>query len=287
MYHAKDRGRGRCEFFEESVRMNDRHRLRLESELRKAAETGAFALHFQPIIDLHTMEVASIEALVRWDHPTRGLLPPAEFIPLAEESDLIGEIDRWVLRRACEQAVTWRERDGDQARSRLSVNLSARQLANEALADAVSSILAATGFPPQDLILEITESVLVAESVIASENLESLHRLGIRMAIDDFGTGYCSLAYLRRFAVDTLKIHQSFVPGGDRGQGEEAILAAIVAMGRALDLTVVAEGIETAAQLARIRGLGCDEAQGLLFAPALPADEYERRYLANPATRVA
>ena len=287
MYHAKDNGRGRCEFFEESVRMKDRHRLRLESDLHEAVESGAFELHYQPIVDLATMRVSGVEPLVRWQHPTRGLLPPVEFIPLAEETELIGEIDRWVLLHACEQGVAWRTRYGAYALGRLSVNLSARHLANPGLEQGVGSILEETGFPPDELILEITESVLVAESAAASENLESLHGRGIRMAIDDFGTGYCSLAYLRQFSVDTLKIHQSFVAGLDRAEGEEAILTAIVAMGRALGLSVVAEGVEGEAQLARIRELGCHEAQGYLFGRPLPASEYERRHLADAAVRVA
>jgi diguanylate cyclase (GGDEF)-like protein len=287
MYHAKDSGRGRCEFFEESVRMRDRNRLELESDLREAVETGAFELHYQPIVGLDTMRVVGIESLVRWRHPTRGLLPPAEFIPLAEETGLIGEIDRWVLTRACEQAVAWRGRYGREACGRLSVNLSARQLANESLDELVGSILARTGFPPEELVLEITESVLVAESAVASENLAGLNRRGIRIAIDDFGTGYCSLAYLRQFSVDTLKIHQSFVAGLDRGGGEAAILTAIVAMGRALGLTVVAEGIEEDKQLAQIRELGCHEAQGFLFAQPLSAAEYAHRHIAGADARVA
>jgi diguanylate cyclase (GGDEF)-like protein len=287
MYHAKDNGRGRCEFFEESVRMQDRNRLQVESDLREAVESGAFQVDYQPIVDLESMRVVGTEALVRWQHPVRGLLAPAEFIPLAEESDLIGEIDRWVLRRACRQAVAWRKRYGAHALDRLSVNLSARQLANPAVEELVSSILAETGFPAEALVLEITESVLVAESAVANENLGSLSRRGIRIAIDDFGTGYCSLAYLRQFSVDTLKIHQSFVAGLDRGEGEEAILSAIVAMGRALGLRIVAEGIEVASQLARVCELGCHEAQGFLIGQPLAAAEFAERHLAGAAARVA
>jgi diguanylate cyclase (GGDEF)-like protein len=287
MYHAKDNGRGRSEFFDESVRKRDRDRLRIESELLDAIENGGFELHYQPIVELPTMRVTGVEPLVRWRHPTRGLLPPADFIGHAEEAELIDEIDRWVLRSACEQVVAWQDRDG-RAVGRLSVNFSARQLATPGLDRAVGAILRESGVSPANLILEITESVLVAESALASENLGSLHRSGVRIAIDDFGTGYCSLAYLRRFSVDALKIHQSFVSGLGKGAGgEDAILTAIVAMGRALGLTVVAEGVETSAQLERVAELGCHEVQGFLISPPLPAAEYESRFLAEAAARVA
>lgn len=286
MYHAKDGGAGRCEFFDESFRRKDQNRLLLESELRTAVTNGDFLLHYQPIVDATSKRIVGIEPLVRWRHPTRGLVAPLDFIPLAEEAGLIGEIDRWVLQEACEQAVAWRESSSGPA-PRLSVNLSAPQLSTPGLDEFIAGILRQTGFPAEGLMLEITERMLVAESVIASDNLEKIQRQGVRIAIDDFGTGYCSLAYLRRFAVDTLKIDQSFTVGLARAGGEATIVEAIIVMARVLGVTVVAEGIESELQFERVRGLGCDEVQGDLFGSPVAAHEFKGLHLPQPRIRVA
>ena len=278
MYHAKDGGPGRCEFFDASTRVTGLNRLQLESELRGAVENGDFELHYQPIVDATSQRTVAIEPLVRWRHPTRGLVAPLDFIPLAEEAGLIGAIDRWVLRRACEQAVAWRAISG-QPCPRLSVNLSAPQLSAPGLDEFIAQTLRDTGWSGADLMLEITERMLVNDSVIATDNLERIQQLGVRLAIDDFGTGYSSLAYLRRFAVHTLKIDRSFTAGLGQHGDDVAIVAAIIAMGTALGLSVVAEGIESQAQFDRVKALGCHEAQGYLFGRPLPAHEFERAHL--------
>jgi diguanylate cyclase (GGDEF)-like protein len=288
MYHAKDSGIGRCEFFDEATRVTGLNRLQLESELRVAVENEDFELHYQPIVDATSQRIVAIEPLVRWRHPTRGLVAPLEFIPLAEEAGLIGSIDRWVLRRACEQAVVWRAYS-DEPGPRLSVNLSAPQLSAPGLDEFVAQTLRDTGFPGSDLMLEITERMLVTDSVIATDNLDRIQQQGVRIAIDDFGTGYSSLAYLRRFTIDTLKIDRSFTAGLDQpGEGDDdAIVGAIIAMGTALGLSVVAEGIESAAQFERVKALGCHEVQGYLFGRPLPADEFEGAHLLDARTQVA
>jgi diguanylate cyclase (GGDEF)-like protein len=286
MYHAKDGGVGRCEFFDESARVTGRNRLQLESELRIAVENGDFELHYQPIVDATSGAIVAIEPLVRWRHPTRGLVAPLDFIPLAEEAGLIGEIDRWVLRRACDQAVAWRALSDDSG-PRLSVNLSAPQLSAPGLDEFVAQTLRDTGFPAADLMLEITERMLVTESVIATDNLERLQHRGVRIAIDDFGTGYCSLAYLRQFSVDTLKIDRSFTAGLARNADDAAIVEAIIVMGAALGLTVVAEGIESEIQFELVKALGCAEVQGYFFGRPLPAHEFERVHLLQARTQVA
>jgi diguanylate cyclase (GGDEF)-like protein len=286
MYHAKDSGPGRCEFFDESTRATGRNRLQLESELRIAVENGDFELHYQPIVDATSGAIVAIEPLVRWRHPTRGLVAPLDFIPLAEEAGLIGAIDRWVLRRACDQAISWRALS-DEPGPRLSVNLSAPQLSAPGLAEFVAQTLLDTGFPAADLMLEITERMLVTESVIATDNLERIQRQGVRIAIDDFGTGYSSLAYLRRFAVDTLKIDRSFTAGLGQHGDDAAIVAAIIAMGSALGVTVVAEGIESEAQFERVKALGCHEVQGYLFGRPLAASEFERAHVVDARAKVA
>jgi len=286
MYHAKDSGAGRCEFFDESRRVTGRNRLQRENELRVAVENGDFELHYQPIVDAGSNQIVAIEPLVRWRHPTHGLIAPLDFIPLAEDVGLIGTIDSWVLRQACEQAVAWRA-FSDEPGPRLSVNLSAPQLSTPGLATSVAQTLLDTGFPAADLMLEITERMLVSESVIATDNLTRIQQQGIRIAIDDFGTGYSSLAYLRQFSVNTLKIDRSFTSGLAQDSDNAAIVEAIIVMGAALGLTVVAEGIETEAQFALVKALGCHEVQGFLFGRPLPAPDFERTHLLRARTQVA
>jgi EAL domain-containing protein (putative c-di-GMP-specific phosphodiesterase class I) len=209
---------------------------------------------------------------LRWRRTGGAVVSPAEFVPVAEETGLIGEIGRWVLREACGQAATWQAEHPASSAFRLSVNLSARQLQDPGLVQDVATILVATGLEPSRLVLEITESVLMSEPVTAVSRLAALKELGIKLAVDDFGTGYSSLSYLRNFPVDILKIDRSFVSalGGD--PGDAAIAHAVVSLGRTLQLRVVAEGIETAAQLAELRALGCEYGQGYLFARPLTAE---------------
>jgi diguanylate cyclase (GGDEF)-like protein/PAS domain S-box-containing protein len=271
MYRAKERGRARCELFDAEMRAGALRRLEVERELRQAVERDEFELYYQPMVSLRSGEVLGLEALVRWRHPERGLLDPAEFVSIAEESGLIESIGRWVQEEACHQLVQWHALRPDRRPLDVSVNLSARQVANRSLAPAIAATLAETGIDPVHLRLEITESALVEESANASGTLEALSDLGARLVLDDFGTGYSSLAYLNRYPFDGLKIDRSFVDALGVEQERTAIVEAIVGMARALSLEVIAEGVENEAQLAELIRLGCDQAQGHLFSRPLPA----------------
>jgi diguanylate cyclase (GGDEF)-like protein/PAS domain S-box-containing protein len=271
MYRAKEQGRARCELFDAEMRARALRRLEVEHELRHGIERAELVLHYQPVVALATGEITGLEALVRWDHPKRGQLDPAEFIEVAEESGLIEPIGRWVQEAACRQILEWHELRPDERPLDVSVNLSARQVSRRDLAGSVSEVLARTGLDPVHLRLEITESVLVEESASAKATLEALSEIGVRLVLDDFGTGYSSLAYLNRFPLDALKIDRSFVDALGVEQERTAIVEAIIGMARALSLDVVAEGVENEAQLSELRRLGCDYAQGHLFSRALPS----------------
>lgn len=273
MYRAKELGRARCELFDAEMRARAVRRLEVERELRLALEREELVLHYQPVVALGSGEVTGLEALVRWRHPERGLLDPAEFVSIAEDSGLIDPIGRWVQESACRQALSWHERFPDQRPCDISVNLSARQVANRDLADSVAEILARTGLDPVHLHLEITESVLVEESAAATTTLEALSEIGVGLVLDDFGTGYSSLAYLNRFPFDSLKIDRSFVDELGVGEERTAIVEAIIGMARALSLDVIAEGVENETQLSELRRLGCDYAQGHFFSKALPPEQ--------------
>lgn len=251
-------------------------RLKLEAELRHAIERGDLVVHYQPELQVATGRVVGAEALVRWHHPTRGIVPPSEFIPLAEETGLIVHIDRLVLATACRQVSEWRSRLPGAEEFTVSVNLSARQLAQPDLTDFVSSVLQATGLQPDVLRLEVTESGVMHDTGLAVTRLRAIRELGIQLGIDDFGTGYSSLLYLRDFPVDVLKVDRSFVAGMAAESDDAAIVAATVRLAHALGLHVVAEGVETDDQLVQLRFLGCDFAQGYLWSPALPNDQFER-----------
>ena len=271
MYRAKERGKGRYEIFDEAMRADAVARLETESALRRALERGELRLHYQPEVDVATGEVRGFEALVRWEHPGRGLLLPAAFIPLAEETGLIVPIGEWVLREACTEATRWTAANGD--RPVLSVNLSARQLAQQDLVSMVRRAIAETGIDPTTLCLEITESAVMESGAATTAQLRALKSLGVRLAIDDFGTGFSSLAHLRRFPVDVLKIDGTFVAGLGHEPQDASIAAAVISLAHALGLQTVAEGIETEEQLTILRGLGCDLGQGHLFArPAPPLE---------------
>jgi diguanylate cyclase (GGDEF)-like protein/PAS domain S-box-containing protein len=274
MYRAKERGKGRYEIFDEAMRADAVVRLETESALRRALERGELVLHYQPEVDIASGAICGFEALVRWEHPTRGLLAPGAFIPLAEETGLIVPIGEWVLREACTEATHWAGLSDEPLT--LSVNLSARQLAQHDLVSMVRRAVAETGIDPSTLCLEITESAVMESGSATTAQLRALKSLGVSLAIDDFGTGFSSLAHLRRFPVDVLKIDGTFVAGLGHEPQDASIAAAVISLAHALGLETVAEGIETDEQLTILRQLGCDLGQGYLFARAAPAAEAVR-----------
>ncbi|MDX3187637.1 EAL domain-containing protein [Streptomyces sp. MN03-5084-2B] len=271
MYQAKTLGRGRHHFFDVGLRERMQRRLRMEQDLRDAVHDGQLWPAYQPVVDLRTGEMVAVEALLRWTHPRLGPISPAEFIPLAEESDLINVIGKEMLRATTRELAARRVRHGLDLT--LKVNLSARQLDDPHLVPAVQDALAATGLPVGALCLEVTESALMRDQEAAAEVLASLRSLGVLLAIDDFGTGYSSLAQLRRLTLDTLKIDRSFITGIAESRDAEAIVTSIIAMAHAVDLTVIAEGVESAEQLDLLRALGCDQAQGYHLGHPVPAAE--------------
>jgi diguanylate cyclase (GGDEF)-like protein len=271
MYRAKERGRGRSELFDEELLTQAVHRLETESALRRGIAADEFRVAYQPIIDLSSDAVVGVEALVRWQHPQRGMLMPGDFVPLAEDTGLIAQLGAIVLGRACRQAREWGRRAG--VPLAVSVNLSGRQLAAPDLVTIVTESLAASGLPAELLCLEINESVLMSDLETTIGALADLRELGVRLAVDDFGTGYSALAYLKHFPVDRLKIDRSFIVGLERDPRDAAIVSSVLALADALGLTAVAEGVETEAQEEQLRALGCRYAQGYRFArPALPED---------------
>ncbi len=276
MYRAKEGGRARCVLFDAEMRAGAMRRLEVERELRHAVERDELTLHYQPVVNLRSGEMTGLEALVRWRHPERGMLDPAEFVSIAEDSGLIEPIGRWVQEHACRQALEWHQLRPDARPLDVAVNLSARQVAHRDLPDVVEEVIARTGLDPIHLRLEITEGVLVEESATAISSLQRLNELGVRLVLDDFGTGYSSLAYLNRFPFHALKIDCSFVEALGIEQEATAIVEAIIGMARALSLEVIAEGVETEVQLSELRRLDCDYAQGHLFHAAMPAREVSR-----------
>ena len=272
MYDAKRRGKARVAVFEPSLSEAARARLQLGNDLRLALARGEISLHYQPKVALDDGALHGVEALCRWNHPTRGLVPPAEFIPLAEEIGMIIPLGRWVLREACLQARRWRDLAPDAPLFRMNVNLSAMQMQQLDFAEEVEQILRETGMDADQLTLEITESIVMDEVESKLSVLKSLKNLGIRLAIDDFGTGYSSLSYLQMFPLDFLKIDRQFVRESGQG-GDNVILNSMIALAHALQLTVVAEGAETEDEVGQLRQMGCDIAQGYYFARPMPADQ--------------
>ncbi len=273
MYRAKAQGRSRFVVFEDAMREGLQARLSLQTELRGAAARGELEVHYQPVVEAASGIVAGFEALVRWRHPRRGLVPPAEFIPLAEETGLVIDIDRWVLGAACTQLRAW---SALAPALTLNVNLSSRQFARPDLAPFVAGVLSRSGVEPGRLKLELTETMLVGHTPAVRKNLAALREIGVRLYIDDFGTGYSSLAYLQRFDADALKIDRSFVTRMLTHEGSAELVRTMVGMAHNLGMEVVAEGVESPAQLARLRALGCRYVQGFLFSRPVPAAEAER-----------
>jgi diguanylate cyclase (GGDEF)-like protein/PAS domain S-box-containing protein len=278
MYAAKKLGRNRWQFYHDAMNGDTQERLRIEGALRSALERGEFVLHYQPQVDLASGRIVGMEALLRWQHPELGMVPPQRFIGLAEETGLIVPIGAWVLRTACAQARAWNEMNALRGEPplRVAVNLSARQFAQPDLVASIAQVLADTGLPPACLDLELTESLFVADVAQAVELLHQLKGLGVALSIDDFGTGYSSFSYLRRFPIDVLKIDRSFVADIASDANEAAIVVSIIALARNLKLRVVAEGVETPGQLDFLRAHGCDEMQGYHFSRPLPAEGFER-----------
>ncbi len=275
MYHAKEQGRNNYQFYAQSMNAVALKRLILEGKLRRALEHDEFEMQYQPKVSLETGAITGLEALVRWRDPELGTVLPGEFIPIAEETGLIGPLSDWVARAVCRQLAAWGER-GLQ-RVPVAVNLSAHQFRSGKLDEKLGELLRETGVAPELLELEITESTLMQDEPRVVAALEALRAQGLRISIDDFGTGYSSLAYLRRLPVDTLKIDRSFVQGIADNEGDAALTAAIVSMARALGLRTVAEGVETEAQRDLLRSFGCDEMQGWLVSKAVSAEEIEAR----------
>ena len=282
MYQAKRDGAGRHVMFEPGMHAALVERVELEADLRRAVDRNEFTVHYQPIVALADGHICGVEALVRWEHPERGLVPPMDFIPLAEETGLIVPIGRWVLRQACQQVSRWQDQLGHGRRLNLSVNLSARQVQQPGLPADVADALAESGIPPERLVLEITESLLLYDQKGAAGKLDELKRLGVRLAIDDFGTGYSSLSYLRQYPIDVLKIDKSFINGVGASTEASQFVRAIVKLGQSLHLDVVAEGIEIGEQLSELRNARCEFGQGYYFAPPLQSHDIDRLLAEQP-----
>ena len=269
MYIAKEAGKNRYQVFETEMHDTALRRLETKADLQRAVDNEEFVLHFQPVIVLETGEIEGFEALVRWNHPTRGLVMPMDFVPLAEETGLIGSIGAWVLTEACRAGKTLQPVDPEARSLNMAVNLSARQLQRPEIVQEIARVLLETGLQPERLVLEITESVMMQDMVLSNQRLTQLKHLGVQLAVDDFGTGYSSLNYIRRFPVDILKVDKSFVDGVAEGGEESALTAAIIELAGILNLRPVAEGIERADQLEKLLELHCELGQGYYFSEPL------------------
>jgi diguanylate cyclase (GGDEF)-like protein/PAS domain S-box-containing protein len=283
MYHAKSMGRNNAQFYSDDMDQNASRRFAISNSLRRGLEQNEFRVHYQPKIDVTTGLIVSMEALVRWEHPELGLLSPVEFIQLAEESGLIMQLGEWVLRESCTQNVKWQNEGISDMR--VAVNISGYQLQHSRLLDGIKQVLDETGMSPNQLELEITESVIMQNPEFAVSVLSAFTDLGIHISIDDFGTGYSSLAHLKRFSVNTLKIDKSFVRDVDLNSTDAAIATAIIAMGNSLKLNVIAEGVETQAQYDFLKENNCDQVQGFLFSRPLPAGEFTELLRTNQRSR--
>jgi diguanylate cyclase (GGDEF)-like protein len=276
MYRAKDAGKACYELFDLEMHSRAVIRMRLENDLRRAMERNEFCVFYQPIISLQTGRLAGFEALVRWQHPERGLVPPSAFIPIAEETGLIVPLGSWILEESCRQLHEWHLQHPANRALTMNVNLSSKQLLQSGLVQDVKEILERTQLAPRNLKLEITESVVMENAELAATMLKQLSDLDLHLCIDDFGTGYSSLSYLHRFPVDTLKIDRSFVNRIEEKDENVEIVRTIATLARNLGMEVVAEGVESEDQLACLKSLNCEYAQGFLFSRALPADAAAR-----------
>jgi diguanylate cyclase (GGDEF)-like protein/PAS domain S-box-containing protein len=274
MYQAKANGRACHQIFNTDMHRRAVSQLRIETDLRRALERQELIVYYQPMVDLETRKLAGFEALVRWKHPQRGLVPPNEFIPVAEETGLIKPMGLWVLQESCRQLRRWQDRGGPPLK--VSVNLSGHQLAQPDIVEQVRNTIQTTGIDPRLLAVEVTESALVRDMAAAAAVLADLRRLHVRVSVDDFGTGYSSLSYLQQLPVDTLKIDRSFVKTMDQEGGRTEIVNAIIMLAHTMGMTVVAEGVETRGQLDALTELRCNAAQGFLFARPLPREEAEK-----------
>ena len=288
MYRAKAAGRGRHVFFDRDMRAALEARLVLESQLRRAVEGGEFELFYQPQVNLRDGRLVGAEALIRWRHPQRGLLPPAEFMAVANASTLSIGIAQWVIETACRQGNAWQQMGHA---VRLGVNLAPAQLQADGLAAMVESVLDHSGFSPELLELEVTEDVLLEDHERARDIFRRIQALGVRIAFDDFGTGYASLTYLKKFPLDRLKIDRSFVQELRVDSNDAAIVGSTITLARLLGLAVIAEGIEDSATAELLERMGCEEGQGYHFGRPMPAAEFEQRFLSPgdglPASRAA
>ncbi len=272
MHTSKERGPGDFSFYTQTMNLRAQHQQGLESAIRQALEHDEFVLHYQPKLELKTGRIVGAEALIRWFEPRSGWISPSEFIPVAEDSGLIVPLTQWVLRQACEQGQAWRAMGLSPVR--ISVNVSAIDFRQRDFTDNLAEILTQTGLPPAQLELEITESVLMQNVDDTVATLNTIKAMGVRLALDDFGTGYSSLSYLRRFSIDVLKIDQSFVHGMSVNSQDAQLISAIIAMGKSLNLSIVAEGVETREQLDFLQAQRCEEGQGFLFSKAVPPKDF-------------
>jgi len=274
MYAAKEDGRNNYRFFSDDMNSRMLDRLAMESDLRRALERDELVLHYQPQVEAQTGRTVALEALVRWQHPDKGLVPPLDFIGIAEETGLIIPLGEWVMRTACAQAAAWHK--AGFAPLRMAVNVASQQLLQSDLVATVKRVLAATGLDGEFLELEITESSLMSDVEETTQTLCDLKETGLSLSVDDFGTGYSSMNYLKRFPLDALKIDRSFVSDLTVNANDAAIAKAVIALAQALDLATIAEGVEEEEQLAFLRHQGCDLIQGFLISRPVPAEEIDR-----------
>lgn len=282
MYRAKAKGEGSIEIFDPSMNAQALARFQMESELRRALERGEFVLHYQPVVGLRNGRIEGWEALVRWNHPERGMVPPLDFISLAEETGLIVPLGRWVLEEACRQAGEWGRSFPAEPRHLMNVNISARQFQHRDLISTVLGALRAGAMEPGELKLEITESIMMRDPQASLEAMKTFKSMNIHLVIDDFGTGYSSLSYLKRFPVDTLKVDKSFVDGLGKDAESTAIVTAVISLAKSLGMRVTAEGIETREQMEHLQRLDCDQGQGYHFSRPLPRAAAEELLARNP-----
>ena len=273
MYQAKASGKDQYQIFEPCLHQTVCHRLQIEMDLRQAIQRQELALHYQPIVELATGNIVGVEALIRWHHPTQGLIPPDRFIPIAEETGFILKLGNWALREACRHLRQWQKQHIVTSSFSVSVNVSAHQFAQPDFVKQIDEILAETQIDPQCLKLEITETVIMQDTAFVTDNISGLQQRSIQLSIDDFGTGYSSLSYLHSFSVENLKIDRLFIHRMHKSENNFGVVTAIVQIAKAMRMNLIAEGIETSEQLAQLKVLGCQFGQGYLFSKPLPSED--------------